>query len=165
MRLGAGRKTADKVNYKWQPGISPRSLRQSPPKALSAWSSCWSGGGKAQVILIGTGSEVYLCIEAFEQLKKDGIAARVVSLPSWELFERQSQAYRDEVLPPSVTARVAVEQGSTLGWARYVGINGTVIGMKSFGASAPFGQLQKKFGFTVENIVAAAKAQLAITNT
>ena len=118
-------------------------------------------GGKPQVILIGTGSEVYLCVEAYEQLKKEGVQARVVSMPSWELFERQSQAYREQVLPPAVTARVAVEQGSTLGWARYVGLNGAVIGMKSFGASAPFQQLQKKFGFTVENIVAAAKAQLS----
>lgn len=118
-------------------------------------------GGKPKVILIGTGSEVYLCLEAYEQLKKDGIAARVVSMPSWELFERQNQAYRDEVLPPAVAARVAVEQGSTMGWAKYVGSRGAVIGMNSFGASAPFGQLQKKFGFTVENIVAAAKAQLA----
>lgn len=117
-------------------------------------------GGKPQVILIGTGSEVYLCIEAYEQLKKDGIAARVVSMPSWELFERQDPAYRDQVLPPAVAARVAVEQGSTMGWAKYVGSRGVVIGMTSFGASAPFGQLQKKFGFTVENIVAAAKAQL-----
>ncbi|MBM4296587.1 MAG: transketolase, partial [Deltaproteobacteria bacterium] len=118
-------------------------------------------GGKPKVILIGTGSEVYLCVEAYEQLKKEGIAARVVSMPSWELFEKQNQAYRDEVLPPSATARVAVEQGSTLGWAKYVGSRGAVIGMNSFGASAPFQHLQKKFGFTVENIVAAAKAQLA----
>ena len=117
-------------------------------------------GGKPEVILIGTGSEVYLCVEAYEQLKKAGVPARVVSMPSWELFERQSQAYRDQVLPPAITARVAVEQGSTFGWANHVGLKGAVIGMKSFGASAPFGQLQKKFGFTVENIVAAAQAQI-----
>ena len=118
-------------------------------------------GGKPQVILIGTGSEVSLCINAYEQLKKDGIRARVVSMPSWELFERQSPEYREQVLPAAVTARVAVEQGVTLGWAQYVGATGAVIGMKRFGASAPFQQLQKKFGFTVENVVAAAKAQLA----
>ena len=118
-------------------------------------------GGKPQVILIGTGSEVYLCVEAYEQLKKDGVQARVVSMPSWELFEKQSPSYREQVLPPAVTARVAVEQGSTMGWAYYVGSKGAVIGMKSFGASAPFGLLQKKFGFTVENILAAAKAQIA----
>jgi transketolase len=116
---------------------------------------------KPQVILIGTGSEVSLCIDAYEQLKKDGIRARVVSMPSWELFEQQSKEYREQVLPSSITARVAVEQGVTLGWAQYVGMTGAVIGMKSFGASAPFQHLQKKFGFTVENVMAAAKAQLA----
>ncbi|HYJ16728.1 MAG TPA: transketolase [Candidatus Limnocylindria bacterium] len=118
-------------------------------------------GGKPQVILIGTGSEVYLCVEAYEQLKKDGVQARVVSMPSWELFEHQSQEYREKVLPAAVRARVAVEQGVAMGWAKYVGMTGAVIGMKSFGASAPFSQLQKKFGFTVANIVAAAKAQLS----
>ena len=118
-------------------------------------------GAKPQVILIGTGSEVYLCIDAYEQLKKDGIRARVVSMPSWELFERQNQDYREQVLPAAVTARVAVEQGVTFGWSQYAGTTGAVIGMNRFGASAPFQQLQKKFGFTVENVVAAAKAQLA----
>ena len=114
-----------------------------------------------QVILIGTGSEVSLCVDAHKQLKKEGIRARVVSMPSWELFEQQSKQYREKVLPSSITARVAVEQGVTFGWAQYVGPKGAVIGMKSFGASAPFQHLQKKFGFTVENVVAAAKAQLA----
>jgi transketolase len=118
-------------------------------------------GGEPQVILIGTGSEVSLCIDAYEQLKKDGVQARVVSMPSWELFERQTKEYREQVLPSSIKARVAVEQGVTFGWAQYVGMTGAVIGMKSFGASAPFQQLQKKFGFTVENVVAAGKAQLA----
>jgi len=117
-------------------------------------------GSKAQVILLGTGSEVSLCVAAYEQLKKDGVRARVVSMPSWELFEQQSQEYHEQVLPSSITARVAVEQGVTFGWAQYVGLAGAVIGMKSFGASAPFQHLQKKFGFTVENIVAAAKAQI-----
>ncbi len=119
-----------------------------------------AAAGKPQVILLGTGSEVSLCVEAYEQLQKDGIEARVVSMPSWELFEKQTKDYREQVLPSSVTARVAVEQASTFGWAQYVGMTGAVIGMKSFGASAPFQLLQKKFGFTVENIVAAAKAQL-----
>jgi transketolase len=117
-------------------------------------------GGKPQIILIGTGSEVSLCVAACEQLKKDGVRARVVSMPSWELFERQTQEYREQVLPSSIKARVAVEQGVAMGWAQYVGVTGAVVGMKSFGASAPFQHLQKKFGFTVENIVAAAKAQL-----
>jgi transketolase len=117
-------------------------------------------GGGPRVILLATGSEVSLCVEAHEQLKKDGVQARVVSMPSWELFERQNKEYREQVLPAAVTARVAVEQGSTLGWSKYVGVNGAVIGLERFGASAPFQHLQKKFGFTVENIVAAAKAQL-----
>jgi transketolase len=120
-----------------------------------------SSNGKTQVILIGTGSEVALCVEAYEQLKKEGIPARVVSMPSWELFERQTNEYRDQVLPATVFARVAVEQGAILGWANYVGASGAVIGMKRFGASAPFPHLQKKFGFTVENVVAAAKEQIA----
>jgi len=118
-------------------------------------------GGKPQVILIGTGSEVSMCVDAYERLKQEGIAARVVSMPSWELYELQERVYREQVLPPAVSARVAVEQGSTLGWAQYVGAEGAVIGMKGFGGSAPFQQLQKKFGFTAERIVAAAKEQLA----
>ena len=116
--------------------------------------------GKPQVILIATGSEVYLCVEAFEQLKQAGVQTRVVSMPSWELFELQDKSYREQVLPKAITARVAVEQAITFGWAQYVGMSGAVIGMKGFGASAPFNQLQKRFGFTVENIVAAAKEQL-----
>ncbi|MEO8602438.1 MAG: transketolase [bacterium] len=120
-----------------------------------------AAGGKPDVLLLATGSEVSLCVTAYEQLTKEGIKARVISLPSWELFEQQPQAYRDEVLPPSVTARVAVEQASTLGWAHYVGIDGAIIGMRTFGASAPLKDVQKKFGFEPENVVAAAKAQLA----
>jgi transketolase len=117
-------------------------------------------GGTPQAILIATGSEVSLCLTAHEQLIAAGIRTRVVSLPSWELFEAQPQAYRDDVLPPSVTARVAVEQASTLGWSRYVGMTGHVIGMHTFGASAPLKELQKKFGFEPDQIIAAVKAQL-----
>ncbi|PAX59528.1 transketolase [Brunnivagina elsteri] len=113
------------------------------------------------VLLLATGSEVYLCINAYEQLKTEGIKARVVSMPSWELFEQQSQAYRDSVIPPQITARVSVEQAATFGWERYVGHQGHSIGMKTFGASAPLKELQKKFGFTVENIVSAVKIQIA----
>jgi transketolase len=120
-------------------------------------------GGTPQVILLATGSEVSLCVEAYEQLKQEGIPCRVVSMPSWELFEHQTREYRDSVLPPAVAARVAVEQGTTFGWGQYVGLTGKVIGMKRFGASAPFQQLQKKFGFTVDAIVAAAKEQAAKT--
>ena len=119
-------------------------------------------GGKPQVILIASGSEVSLAAQAHEQLKKEGIRARVVSMPSWDIFERQPQEYRDSVLPPAVTARVAIEQASTFGWERYVGPMGRVIGMKTFGASAPFKELQKEFGFDPAHIVAAAKEQLEI---
>ena len=117
-------------------------------------------GGPPEVILMGTGTEVALCVAAYEQLKAEGIRARVVSMPSWELFEQQTQEYRDRVLPPSVAARVAVEQASTMGWARYTGITGEICGMKTFGASAPLKVLQQEFGFTKEHVVDAAKAQL-----
>lgn len=119
--------------------------------------------GKPDVILIGTGSEVSLCVQAYEQLKSEGIKARVVSLPSWELFDLQPQAYRDQVLPPAVTARVAVEQAATFGWGHYVGTQGAVIGMTTFGASAPLKVLLKEFGFTAEHVVSAAKQQLQLT--
>ncbi|HXM09815.1 MAG TPA: transketolase [Terriglobales bacterium] len=114
-------------------------------------------GGKPQVILMATGSEVYLCIDAYEKLKAEGISARVVSMPSWDLFEHQDQGYRDQVLPPNITARVAVEMGSTMGWAQYVGLKGRVIGMHTFGASAPLKDLQKKFGFTTDAVMQAAR--------
>jgi len=104
---------------------------------------------------------VSLILDAYERLKEEGVSARVVSMPSWELFEAQESAYRDEVLPPAVMARVAVEQGSTLGWARYVGLKGAVVGMETFGASAPLKALQNKFGFTPERVLAVAKEQLA----
>jgi transketolase len=119
-------------------------------------------GGKPDVILMASGSEVSLCVEAYETLKKDGIRARVVSMPSWELFEKQDQAYRDGVLPPDVVARVSVEQASTFGWGHYLGLSGHRIGMRTFGASAPLKELQKKFGFTAEKVVAAAKEQVAM---
>ena len=120
-----------------------------------------AGGGTPDVLLLASGSEVSLCVAAAEQLKAEGVKARIVSMPSWELFERQSQDYRDSVLPPEVTARVAVEQASTFGWTQYTGHDGAIIGMKTFGASAPLKALQRKFGFTPEQITAAAKAQVA----
>jgi transketolase len=113
--------------------------------------------GKPEVILIGTGSEVSLCVGAYEQLTKEGVKARVVSMPSWDLFEKQSESYQNEVLPPSVGARVAVEQGSVFGWPRFAGPTGSIVGMRTFGASAPIKELQKKFGFTVENVINAAR--------
>ncbi|MCM2316154.1 MAG: transketolase [Thermoanaerobaculia bacterium] len=117
--------------------------------------------GTPQVLLLGTGSEVSLCVDAHEKLKTEGIRSRVVSMPSWEIFEEQPADYRESVLPPAVTARVAVEQASTFGWAQYVGLTGHVIGMRTFGASAPLKELQKKFGFTVDRVVEAAKEQIA----
>ena len=118
-------------------------------------------GRYPSVILIGTGSEVTLCVEAYESLTREGIAARVISMPSWELFEQQDQAYRDSVLPPEVTARVSVEQGSVIGWDHYVGMNGAKIGMHTFGSSAPIKDLQTKFGFTPDKVVSTAKEQIA----
>jgi transketolase len=123
-----------------------------------------SDDGQPQVLLLASGSEVALCIEAYEMLKDQGIRARVVSMPSWEMFEhycRDHPDYREQVLPESVTARVSVEKASTLGWAQYVGRRGHSIGMETFGASAPLKELQKKFGFTADNIVMAAKQQIA----
>ncbi|MBN9248066.1 MAG: hypothetical protein J0I81_11610, partial [Hyphomicrobium sp.] len=118
--------------------------------------------GKPQVILIGTGSEVALCVEAYETLKQEGVAARLVSMPSWELFEQQDRSYRDSVLPPAVKARVSVEAGSVIGWDRYVGPTGARIGMHSFGASAPIKDVMKAFGFTPKNVLAVAKQQLGL---
>jgi transketolase len=117
-------------------------------------------GGKPEVLLLASGSEVALCLTAHEQLGQQGIRSRVVSMPSWELFDDQPREYRDSVLPPEVTARVSVEQASTFAWARYVGASGCSLGMRSFGASAPLKDLIKKFGFTPEHVVAAALEQL-----
>lgn len=111
-------------------------------------------------ILIGTGSEVHLCVEAYVRLKEDGVSTRVVSMPSWELFESQDQAYRDSVLPPEITARVSVEMASVIGWDRYVGPGGAAIGLHTFGASAPIRDLLSKFGFSVDAVVAAARHQI-----
>ncbi len=118
--------------------------------------------GNPEVILLATGSEVSLCIEAYEKLKMEGINARVVSMPSWELFEQQNQEYRDSVIPPGITARVSVEQATTFGWSKYVGLTGASIGMQTFGASAPLKDLTKHFGFTVDRVMAAARQQLEL---
>jgi len=139
--------TLDRVKYASAAGV-----------ARGAYILSDTGDGLPQIILIGTGSEVSLCVSAYEQLTAAGVRARVVSMPSWELFEQQDRAYRDKVLPPAVTARISVEMGATLGWAKYVGLEGVSIGMETFGASAPLRDLRKKFGFTVSHIVAHAKA-------
>ena len=118
--------------------------------------------GEPEVILIATGSEVSLCIEAYEQLTKDGVRARVVSMPSWELFDDQDKRYRESVLPASVKARVSVEEASDFGWSKHTGTEGHNLCIECFGASAPLKQLLKKFGFTVERVIAAAKSQIAL---
>jgi transketolase len=136
--------------------------RYAPASGLAqgAYILADAADSKPDVLLLATGSEVALCIEAYEQLKAEGIPARVVSMPSWELFEQQSQDYRDHVLPPEVMARVAVEQAATFGWERYIGLTGRCIGMHTFGSSAPLQDLQQKFGFTPDYLLAAIKAQL-----
>jgi transketolase len=117
-------------------------------------------GSDPEVILIATGSEVALTVEAHEQLVADGVRSRVVSMPCWELFERQEQGYRDEVLPPAITARVSVEEASTLGWDRFVGPEGAKIGMHTFGSSAPLKDVQTKFGFTPDKVAQVAEEVL-----
>src|SRR6202008_2480606 len=117
-------------------------------------------GGNPEIVLIATGSEVSLAVEAHEKLIAEGVRSRVVSMPSWDIFEQQTQEYQDSVLPPGLVARVGVEQASTFGWERYIGKRGRMIGMKTFGASAPLKELQRKFGFEPDQIVAAAKQLL-----
>jgi transketolase len=112
------------------------------------------------VILIATGTELSLAVEAHEQLVKEGIRSRVVSMPSWDIFDHQPREYRDSVLTPKVKARIAIEQASTFGWERYVGDAGHIIGMHTFGASAPLKELQKRFGFHPDRVVATAKELL-----
>ena len=114
-----------------------------------------------RILLIGTGSEVQLALEAREELSKEGIRSSVVSMPSWELFEQQPQEYRDSVLPPEVKARVAVEAGVKLGWEKYLGEKGGFVGMSSFGMSAPVGVVFRNFGITVDHVVEAAKRSIA----
>jgi transketolase len=134
----------------------------APASGLAKGGYVLASADKPDLILIGTGSEVSLCVEAYEKLTAEGVKARVVSLPSWDLFEKQPKEYRDSVLPPNVTKRVCVEMGSAFGWERYAGTGGAIIAMRSFGASAPLKDLMKHFGFTLENVIKAAKEQLAI---
>ncbi len=144
-----------------QPTLDRTKYAPASGVAKGAYVVADAADGKPDVLLLATGTELQLAVAAYEQLTAEGIKARVVSMPSWELFEQQTQAYRDAVLPPQVTARVAIEQGSTFGWAQWVGLTGAVIGMKTFGASAPLKALLQKFGFTVDAVIAAAKEQLA----
>jgi len=143
------------------PTLDRRKYAPAAGLARGAYVLADAPGGSPEVILIATGSEVALAVDAHEQLVAGGKRSRVVSMPSWDIFEHQAREYRDSVLPPAVTARVAIEQASTFGWERYVGLTGKVIGMQTFGASAPLKALQKEYGFTIENVVAAAEAQLS----
>ena len=118
--------------------------------------------GKPDVLLMASGSEVQLCVGAYEALKAEGVKARVISMPSWDLFEKQDEAYQESVIPHDVHARVYVEQASTFGWEKYTGKLGAKIGMHTFGASAPLKALQSKFGFTPEKVLQAAKDQIAL---
>jgi transketolase len=122
--------------------------------------------GDPELILIATGSEVQLALGAHERLEGEGIRSRVVSLPCWEIFERQEQSYRDEVLPPDIVARLAIEEASPLGWERWTGSEGAIMGMTTFGQSAPFADVEAEFGFTVENVTKVARevAQRAAVN-
>jgi len=129
--------------------------------ARGAYLLAGSENSAPKVILIASGSEVQLCVTAYEQLKREGIAARVVSMPSWELFEQQDRRYRDDILPPSVSARVTVEAGAVIGWDRYAGPDGAIIGMHSFGESAPGTDVMRKFGFVADKVLQAAKDQIA----
>ncbi|VTS02559.1 transketolase : Transketolase OS=Granulibacter bethesdensis CGDNIH3 GN=GbCGDNIH3_0856 PE=4 SV=1: Transketolase_N: Transket_pyr: Transketolase_C [Gemmata massiliana] len=134
--------------------------KYAPASGLAKGGYALNNVPNPDVLLIGTGSELSMCADAAEKLATEGIKARVVSLPSWELFEKQDQAYRDSVIPPAVTARVCVEMGGAFGWERFAGSTGAIIGMRSFGASAPLKDLLKHFGFTVEAVVKAAKEQV-----
>jgi len=142
------------------PTLDRRKYASASGVARGAYVLADAPGGNPEVILIGTGSEVSVAVDAHETLVAEGIRSRVVSMPSWDIFEQQTQEYRDSVLPPNVKARVAIEQASTFGWERYVGASGHVIGMKTFGASAPLKELQRKFGFEPDRVVAAARELL-----
>src|SRR5262249_7603718 len=141
--------TIDRTKYASASGVARGAYVLADPPA-----------GKPDALLLASGIGGAPCLEAHERLKAEGIKTRVVSMPSWELFDDQPKEYRDRVLPPEVTARVSVEQASTFGWARYVGATGHSLGMRSFGASAPLKDLQKKFGFTAEAVAQAARQQL-----
>jgi transketolase len=143
------------------PTIDRRKYAPASGLARGAYILADAPGGNPEVILIATGSEVALCLEAYEQLSKEGVRARLVSMPSWELFDDQDRNYRESVLPPHVKARVSVEEASDFGWSKYTGSEGHNVCIESFGASAPLKQLLKKFGFSAERIIAAAKSQIA----
>ncbi|NYT61010.1 hypothetical protein H0A66_01535 [Alcaligenaceae bacterium] len=141
--------TLDRIRYASADGL-----------AQGAYALADAPDGQPDILLLATGSEVALCVAAYEQLTLEGVKARVVSMPSWELFESQIQAYRDSVLPPTITARVAVEAASPFGWERYTSLHGTILAMHTFGISAPGKQVASHFGFEPEDVIRAARAQL-----
>jgi transketolase len=143
------------------PTIDRKKYAAASGLARGAYVLADAPGGDPEVLLIGTGSEVALCLQAYERLRKEGVRARVVSMPSWELFDDQDRSYRESVLPRNVKARVSVEQASDFGWCKYTGSEGHNICIETFGASAPLKHLLKKFGFSTEEIVAAARKQIA----
>ena len=143
------------------PTLDRSRLAPASGVARGAYVLAEASSGSPEVILLATGSEVHLALEARDELEAEGTGTRVVSMPCWELFDRQPLEYRDQVLPRAVTARVAVEQASTFGWDRYVGDGGAVIGMHTFGASAPLKQLLTKFGFTPEQVARVARERVA----
>ncbi len=145
------------------PTFDRERYRSAEGVARGAYIMAEPADGKPEVILIGTGSEVQICVEAHEKLAAEGVRSRVVSMPSWELFEDQDKAYQDEVLPAAIEARVSVEQASVIGWDRYAGRKGAKIGMQQFGASAPLKALLSHFGFTADAVAKAAKEQIART--
>jgi transketolase len=142
------------------PTFDRRKYASAAGAARGAYVMADAPGGPPEIILIASGSEVSLVVAAHETLMAQGIRSRVVSMPSWDVFEHQPPSYRDDVLPPTVKGRIAVEQGSVLGWDRYVGAAGRIIGMKTFGASAPLKELQHKFGFEPERVVTTALEML-----
>jgi len=142
------------------PVLDRTELADADGVARGAYVLADAEGERPDILLMATGSEVHLALEARGQLAEQGVEARVVSMPSWELFDQQPQTYRDQVLPPTVTARLAIEAGVPQGWHRYVGTAGEIIGLNRFGASAPYKVLMENFGFTAENIVSRALALL-----
>lgn len=156
-----GHPTAMVLTRQGLPTLDREKVASADGVLKGAYTLIEASSGKPEAILMGTGSELELCVAAAEELEKEGIATRVVSMPCLEQFEAQEASYKEEVLPKAVTARVAVEAGIVQGWERYLGTTGEFIGMKSFGASAPYQELYEKFGITVDNIVKAAKASVA----
>jgi transketolase len=143
------------------PTLDRKKYAAASGTAKGAYVLADAADGKPDVIIIGTGSEVSLCIEAYEKLKAEGVKARVVSMPSQEIFEQQDAAYKESVLPAAITARVSVEMAATFGWDRYVGLKGRKLGMHRFGESAPLKDLLKFFGFTADAVVAEARKAMA----